>query len=202
MQNTSGQGKDAAVPPEIDRWNWGAFGLNWIWGVGNNTLIALLAMVPCVGFVMPIVLGIKGSAWAWQNKRWDSVEHFQRVQRKWAIATLIVIAVSVVLAAGGVSAAFYALKRSDVYQSASQRVAADPQVIALLGSPIETGIPQGSVEATPADGKAQLRFSVEGPRGEGMAYIDATKQMGRWTFHQIELELEGRPDRLILQPPQ
>ena len=30
------------IPPEIDRWNWGAFLLNWIWGVGNNTFIALL----------------------------------------------------------------------------------------------------------------------------------------------------------------
>lgn len=34
------------VPPEIDRWNWGAFLLNWIWGVGNNTFIALLTLVP------------------------------------------------------------------------------------------------------------------------------------------------------------
>jgi len=27
----------AEVPDEIDRWNWGAFLLNWIWGIGNNT---------------------------------------------------------------------------------------------------------------------------------------------------------------------
>jgi len=26
------------VPAEIDRWNWGAFLLNWVWGIGNNTL--------------------------------------------------------------------------------------------------------------------------------------------------------------------
>ena len=34
------------IPPELDRWNWGAFLLNWIWGVGNNTYIALLTLVP------------------------------------------------------------------------------------------------------------------------------------------------------------
>ena len=34
---------------------------------------------------MCFVLGAKGSEWAWQNKRWDSVEHFQRVQKKWAL---------------------------------------------------------------------------------------------------------------------
>ena len=69
------------IPPEIDRWNWGAFLLNWIWGVGNNTFIALLTLVPVVGFVMLFVLGAKGSRWAWRNGRWDSVEHFKRVQR-------------------------------------------------------------------------------------------------------------------------
>jgi hypothetical protein len=67
------------IPPEIDRWNWGAFLLNWIWGIGNGTPIALLALVPLVGFVMLFVLGAKGSRWAWRNKRWDSVEHFKRV---------------------------------------------------------------------------------------------------------------------------
>ncbi len=79
-----------SIPPEIDRWNWGAFLLNWIWGIGNGTPIALLTLVPIVGFIMMFVLGAKGSRWAWRNKRWESVEHFQRAQRKWAIAGLIV----------------------------------------------------------------------------------------------------------------
>jgi hypothetical protein len=74
-----------AVPAEIDRWNWGAFLLNWIWGIGNNTFIALLTLIPFVGLIMPFVLGAKGSGWAWRNGRWDSLEHFKRVQRSWAI---------------------------------------------------------------------------------------------------------------------
>jgi hypothetical protein len=35
MDNTSGQGERTQVPAEIDRWNWGALLLNWIWGLGN-----------------------------------------------------------------------------------------------------------------------------------------------------------------------
>src|SRR6516162_11951094 len=35
-----------AIPAEIKRWNWGAFLLNWIWGIGNQTYIALLALIP------------------------------------------------------------------------------------------------------------------------------------------------------------
>ena len=81
MENTSGQGAAAALPAGIDRWNWGAFWLNWIWGLGNNTFVALLMFVPLANLIMPFVLGARGSAWAWRHKRWDSVEHFERVQR-------------------------------------------------------------------------------------------------------------------------
>jgi len=90
MENTSGTGRAAAVPAEIDHWNWGAFLLNWIWGVGNNTFIALLALIPFVGLVMMFVLGAKGSAWAWQNQRWESVERFKSTQRKWAFWAFVV----------------------------------------------------------------------------------------------------------------
>jgi RNA polymerase subunit RPABC4/transcription elongation factor Spt4 len=85
LQNTSGQGAMAVVPLEIKKWNWGALLLHWIWGVGNKTYIMLLALIPYVGLIMAIVGGAKGSEWAWRNKRWDSIEHFQRVQKKWAM---------------------------------------------------------------------------------------------------------------------
>src|SRR6516162_3005087 len=89
-----------AIPAEINRWNWGAFLLNWIWGIGNQTYIALLMFVPIVNIVMPFVLGAKGSAWAWRNGRWDSVEHFKRVQRLWAIWGVVVLVGGVVLFGG------------------------------------------------------------------------------------------------------
>src|SRR5919106_461645 len=58
--NTSGGGKGVAVPPEIDRWNWGAFFWNWIWGLGNRVYVALWALVPLVGLIFIFVLGAKG----------------------------------------------------------------------------------------------------------------------------------------------
>ncbi len=60
----SGLGKQSILPPELRRWNWGAFLLNWIWGNGNSVFIALLMCVPLVGFIMPFVLGAKGNKWA------------------------------------------------------------------------------------------------------------------------------------------
>ncbi len=80
----------AEIPPELDRWNWGAFFLNWIWGIGNSAFIALLALVPFVNIVMIFVLGARGSRWAWENYPWRDAEHFRRTQRNWAIAGLIV----------------------------------------------------------------------------------------------------------------
>ena len=86
-----------AAPAEVKRWNWGAFLLTWIWGIGNQVWIALLALIPLVGFVMMFVLGAKGNEWAWEKRRWDSVESFHSTQRKWAIAGLIVYGALIVI---------------------------------------------------------------------------------------------------------
>jgi mannose/fructose/N-acetylgalactosamine-specific phosphotransferase system component IIC len=70
--------------------------LGWIWAIGNKTWIGLLAMVPYIGFVMSIVLGVKGREWAWQNKQWDSVEHFNKVQKRWSFWGVMLIGVALI----------------------------------------------------------------------------------------------------------
>ena len=85
MDNTSGLGKDAVIPPGIKKWHWGAFFLNWIWGIGNNVWIALLCLIPMVNIVMIFILGANGNEWAWRSKRWDSIAHFKKMQRKWTV---------------------------------------------------------------------------------------------------------------------
>jgi len=97
MENTSGQGKSAIVPTEIKKWNWGAFLLNWIWGVGNSTYIALLCFVPIINIIMIFVLGAKGNEWAWQNKKWDSIEQFKDVQKKWSWVGFIVAILGIII---------------------------------------------------------------------------------------------------------
>ncbi len=103
IQNTSGQGAAFPVPAEIRGWNWGAFFLSWIWSVGNNVWWGLLALVPYAGLIMSIVLGIKGSEWAWQNKRWDNVQHFKKTQSTWAkwgaILFIVFVAIGFISAA-------------------------------------------------------------------------------------------------------
>jgi len=83
VENTSGQGRLAVIPREIQKWNWGAFLMTWIWGIANKTYIPLLVAIPIVGLVVPFICGAKGNEWAWKNKRWDSIEDFKRNQRRW-----------------------------------------------------------------------------------------------------------------------
>lgn len=89
--NTSGAGKGTAVPKEARGLSWGGFLLNWIWGLFNGTYIALLALIPLVNIFVAFWLLFKGREMAWQNKRWESVEHFNRVQRNWGIAGLVLL---------------------------------------------------------------------------------------------------------------
>jgi hypothetical protein len=202
MENTSGQGKLAAVPPEIDRWNWGAFLLNWIWGLGNDTYIALLALVPFVNLPMVFVLGANGSRWAWQNRRWDSVEHFQRVQRKWAKWGVIILVVSLSLPAACVSVILYSLNNSDAYQAGVTAVQSNPEAIAALGSPISTGLAQGGINCEAGKGcEADINFSATGPKGKGTVTVHGSKHGEQWSFDKVDLDVEGTGKHIDLLKP-
>lgn len=102
FDNTSGQGSDAYIPPEVKHWNWGAFFMTWIWGLKHRVYFSLLWFIPIIGwFLMPIVLGLKGSAWAWQYKHWNSIDEFLKTQRRWGIIggiiTILCLIVSTIL---------------------------------------------------------------------------------------------------------
>ena len=96
------------LPAEYRKFNWGAFLLSWIWGIGNKTYIAFLIfafslvnIIPFVGWIAPfgfcIWLGIKGNELAWKNREWKSLEDFDEIQRKWAMWGGIIAGVSIVL---------------------------------------------------------------------------------------------------------
>ena len=98
MGNTSGSG-GGAVPDEIRYlgWNWGAFLMTPLWSICHSSWMGLLAMLPCVGLVFSVIYGLNGNVYAWQSRRFESLEQFREVQRKWAWAGLIVMGISIVL---------------------------------------------------------------------------------------------------------
>jgi len=123
QENTSGLGSSAIVPQEVQGWNWGAFFLDWIWAIGNKAwigvflgLFAVIIYIVATQFnsewvgwltsiVISVVLALKGSEWAWQNKRWDSIEHFKRTQKKWRnwgiMAAIVSFVISITISLSG-----------------------------------------------------------------------------------------------------
>lgn len=189
QENTSGLGKRAQVPPQVRGWNWGAFLLNWIWGIGNSTYIALLMFVPLVNLVMPFVLGAKGSEWAWRNRTWRSVEQFKSAQRKWAWSGLVVV----LLMACFASLPFVALRYNDAYRMSLEAVRASGAVTAQLGRPLKSGFfVTGSIGTSGPDGRAALRYSISGPKGSGEVFAYALKHAGKWTLRQVIVRAAGK----------
>lgn len=198
MTETSSQ-ITQSMPPEIRGWNWGAFLLNWIWGIGNNVFISLLVFVPVVGIFMPFVLGAKGNEWAWKKNQWQGVEHFKKVQRTWAIVGAAVLVAIVIFAFAIIFAVTAALKSSDVYIDAFNIVQKSPQAVAILGEPISDGLfPSGSIRIDGPSGNASLSFSVKGPKGKATIYLEATKHFGKWNFTELSLQRKDTGEQVPL----
>lgn len=191
VSESSVRAEQGAIPAELDRWNWGAFLLNWIWGIGNSTFVALLMFVPLVGLIMPFVLGVKGSRWAWRNRRWDSAEHFRRVQRSWAIWG-VVIWIGVVALYGGLFVGmFYYLDHSEAYRLAVSRLQDNPEAADVLGAPISAGIPTGGFSVSPTSGRAMFSFTAKGRKAAGQVTASAIKQNGVWSLKTLKLSVDG-----------
>jgi len=192
MPDSQFRANPTEIPLEIDRWNWGALLLDWVWGVGNNTFIALLTLVPFVGLVMPFVLGAKGSGWAWRNGRLDSIAHFKRVQRLWAIWCVVIWLGMLVLFGGIFGGTLYLLKSSEAYQLGVARLQANTAAVDALGAPISTGFPLGNISINGVSGQAVLNFSVTGTKASGRPLLEAVKKDGVWSLTTLKLKIDGR----------
>lgn len=102
--------EDSRLPSELRGWNWPAFLLGPIWGVGHRiwwTAIGFLALAPLVNagprqaallfwLAMMLFLGFRGNELAWRARRWESVEKFMAAQQRWGVWAVAAIAVLVV----------------------------------------------------------------------------------------------------------
>ncbi len=200
QQYISGQGKTSVLPPELQRWNWGAFFLNWIWGVGNNTYIAFLMFVPFVNIVMIFVLGAKGNKWAWQNVIWRDVEHFRRVQRTWGIVGFGIFASMILLFTGLIFLVGNMLK-GEAYEKSLQKVISNPEIIQTLGQPIEqTGFVMGSFNTNAARGYTAISYSISGPKGSATVYVEAVKNIGPWELKKVLVHIPKSNRNIVILP--
>ncbi len=85
-----------AFPPEIKKWNWGAFTFNIWWGIGHKTYLPLLCLVPLLNIVWVFICGIKGNEWLWQTGEFSSPAELLKSQVAWNRAGFISFIVAVV----------------------------------------------------------------------------------------------------------
>lgn len=90
-------------PVELKRFNWGAFLMNWIWGVMHGKYITLLYFAACIIPVIgPIAIsvwfGFAGNKWAWNSRNWASIDEFNRVQRNWVKLWIVLSVLSLIFA--------------------------------------------------------------------------------------------------------
>jgi hypothetical protein len=184
---------------EIGKWSWGGFFLTWIWGIGNNTFVALLALIPVLNLLMSVVLGFKGNEWAWKNKKWESVEEFHRVQRlwtKWGVIVWLVGALFFITVIGGT---FSFMKNTPVYKRSFALVQSTDEITERLGTPIKSGFfIAGRIDAEGASGNADLSYKITGPDGSGTIFITADKESGQWTFKTVVFEENNTKERLTI----
>lgn len=88
------------LPAGITGWSWAAFLATPIWGIGNHVWLSLLSLIPGLGLLVMIWMGLKGRQMAWNRARWDGVEHFQLIQRRWSQWVVWIYIFSIVLTVG------------------------------------------------------------------------------------------------------
>lgn len=201
--NTSGHGPAAIVPDEVKRWNWGAFFLTWIWGIGNSTWIALLCLVPFVNLVMPFVLGAKGNEWAWRNRPWLGVAEFHKTQKIWAVVGLCLVvggtAAVVALVGGTVATVIVTVNNSQPYKMAIAQLESSTEAKASLGDDVKPGwTTNSSFEETNGKGSMIIELDVSGKKGSGKLYVSAKKENSRWWLTQCELQVDDENKRINL----
>ena len=70
------------------------YGFSQSSGMGSITKshVAILSVFGnLLTFGLCVLLGLKGREWAWKKKKWDSIEHFNIVQRRWSYWGVVIV---------------------------------------------------------------------------------------------------------------
>lgn len=95
-----------STDPFLEKWNWGAFLLSWIWAFGHGlSLWGVLGLV--VGFIpgvgglvalgIAIYLGLKGNQLAWETGKYSSIEVLKETEQKWTKWAIIFFVIGLAL---------------------------------------------------------------------------------------------------------
>ncbi len=109
-----------ALPDGVAGFSWGGLLFSPVWSIGNRVWPGLLTLIPGLGILVSFWLGFKGRELAWRKGGWQSVAHFERVQRRWTVVGVIGFVVVVVVTALAVA------QRQPMPQQAAPVAQAEP----------------------------------------------------------------------------
>ena len=172
---------------DIERFNWGAFFLTWVWSLFNckptitAIYIALSVFLPLFGPMIAILvdlcariwLGLRGNQPAWENKRWKSVEYFHEVQRKWVQGFFIylsVIMILMMLAVGYLKNNPEQLEKLKEYNNKNAYTTSQPLPSQSMSSPSNSLLPE----------MGMVRYSIKNIPENVVNYLKTSNKYSRF----------------------
>lgn len=124
--------------------------------------------------------------------------------RNWLWVVPVGCLLPLLMCGGGIAAIFFGvasvLESSDVYVQSVAAARANPEVVKLLGEPINGSFPGGNLEVNNGVGKADLRVPISGPKGKGTVHSVASKDGGPWKYEKMEFTAEASGQQIDLRP--
>lgn len=114
----------------------------------------------------------------------------QHPRRRILIGGLLVSAIGLVFVGGVLCLVEYSFHHHTVTQQAINRVQSDPRTMQALGEPLRVGwVIKGNIHMKDANGYADLRIPISGPKGAGMIVLYAKETLGTWSFTTLRIDL-------------
>lgn len=97
---------------------------------------------------------------------------------------------------------FYFMRSADGTQEAILRAKQNPEVIAVLGEPIETGwLITGKVNGTGVGSTVDVSIPLSGPKGSGRLMAKGLRErQEHWNFSTLRFSAEGSDHTIDLAP--
>ena len=89
-------------------------------------------------------------------------------------------------------AVFGAIKNTGAYTEAVAIAISDSEVQAVLGPPIETSLPQGSVNSSNGRTSAELTIPLDGSKADGVLRVEAVDRGSGWDYSVLQVEVPGQ----------
>ena len=96
---------------------------------------------------------------------------------------------------------FAAIKKSDAYTEALDRVRHDQRVVAALGEPVQPGFwVSGNLDFKNSKGTADFTFPVSGPKGGAKVHAVASTEGHGWQYTTLDVTPDNGPPINVLSP--